>query len=35
MVMGVSTKKIDHLLDRGKKRLRTELEKEGVSHAHE
>lgn len=35
MVMGVSTKKIDHLLDSGKKRLRTELEKEGVSHAHE
>ena len=35
MVMGISTKKIDHLLDRGKKRLRKELEKEGVSHAHE
>ena len=35
MVMGINAKKVDHLLDKGKKKLRTELEKEGVSHAHE
>ena len=35
MVMGINPKKVDHLLDKGKKKLRTELEKEGVSHAHE
>lgn len=35
MVMNVNTKKIDHLLDKGKKRLRAELEKEGISNAYE
>ena len=34
-VMGVNTKKIDHLLTRGKKQMRMELEKEGVTNAHE
>jgi RNA polymerase sigma-70 factor (ECF subfamily) len=33
-VMNVSVKKIDNLLSRGKKRLREELEKEGVEHAY-
>ena len=33
-VMNVSVKKIDNLLSRGKKRLREELEKEGVDHAY-
>ena len=32
-VMGCSTKRIDHLLDNGKKRLRLELEKEGITRA--
>ena len=35
MVMGVNTKKIDHLLDRGKKILREEMEREGIGHAYE
>ena len=30
-VMGVNTKRIDHLLTRGKKHLRDEMEKEGVT----
>ena len=34
LVMGVSVKRIDHLLQRGKQVLRQELEKEGVTHAH-
>ena len=34
LVMGVSAKRIDHLLQRGKQVLRQELEKEGVTHAH-
>ena len=34
-VMKVSTKKIDHLLQRGKKQMRIELEKEGMTDAHE
>lgn len=32
-VLGSSTKKIDHLLQNGKKQLRRELEKEGITHA--
>ena len=32
-VMHVSTKRIDHLLTRGKKQMRKELEKEGISNA--
>ncbi len=32
-VMGVSTKKVDHLLERGKKTMRGELEKEGMTSA--
>ena len=32
-VLGCSVKKIDHLLDNGKKRLRQELEKEGIPDA--
>ncbi len=32
-VLGCNAKKIDHLLEKGKKRLRAELEKEGVTHA--
>ena len=32
-VLGCSVKKIDHLLDKGKKRLRQELEKEGITSA--
>ena len=31
-VMGVTAKRIDHLLERGKKALKKELEKEGISH---
>ena len=34
MVMNVSTKKIDHLLDKGKKKMKAELEKEGISNAY-
>ncbi len=34
-VLNVSEKKIDHLLQRGKQALRQELEKEGVTDAHE
>ena len=34
-VMGVSKKRVDKLLQRGKVILRTELEKEGITHAHE
>ena len=34
-VMGVSTKKIDHLLAGGKLNLRRELGKEGITNAHE
>ena len=34
-VMGVSVKKIDNLLTKGKRLLKTELEKEGVTHADE
>ncbi len=33
-VMGVNAKRIDKLLQRGKTHLRTELEKEGITHAH-
>ncbi len=33
-VMGVNTKKVDHLLTRGKKQMRTELEKEGITDAY-
>lgn len=33
-VMGVNTKKVDHLLTRGKKQMRIELEKEGVKDAY-
>lgn len=32
-VLGCNAKKIDHLLEKGKKRLRAELEREGVTHA--
>lgn len=32
-VMGVNTKRIDHLLTRGKQVMRTELEKEGITSA--
>ena len=35
VVMGVSKKRVDKLLQRGKTILRTELEKEGITHAHE
>ena len=35
MVMGVNTKRVDHLLTRGKKTLIKELEKEGIVNAHE
>ena len=35
MVMGMSTRKIDRLLANGKKKLRTELEKEGITNAYE
>lgn len=35
MVMNVSTKKIDHLLEKGKKKLKAELEKEGITNAYE
>ena len=35
MVMSVNTKKIDHLLTKGKKRLREELEREGITNAYE
>ena len=34
-VMGVNTKRVDHLLTRAKRHLREELEKEGVTDAHE
>lgn len=34
-VMGVSKKRVDHLLQRGKTLLRTELMKEGITNAHE
>lgn len=34
-IMKVNTKKIDHLLTRAKNKLREELLKEGISHAHE
>lgn len=34
-IMKVNTKKIDHLLTRGKHKLRKELLKEGISHAYE
>ena len=34
-VMGVNTKRIDHLLTRGKKLLSAELEKEGITNAYE
>ena len=34
-VMGVKEKRIDHLLSRGKQQMRRELEKEGVTSAHE
>ena len=34
-VMGLSTKRVDHLLDRGKKKMRQELEKEGLTNAYE
>ena len=34
-VMGVSKKRVDKLLQRGKTILRTELMKEGITHAHE
>ena len=33
-VMKVNTKRIDHLLDRGKRQMRTELEKEGIADAY-
>ena len=33
-VMGVNTKRVDHLLTRGKKQMRMELEKEGVTDAY-
>ena len=33
-VMGVNIKKVDHLLERGKKKLREELTKEGVINAY-
>ena len=32
-VLGCSVKKVDHMLDNGKKRLRQELEKEGITRA--
>jgi len=35
MVMGVNTKKVDHLLSKGKKQLSAELEKEGIINAYE
>ncbi len=34
-VLGVKEKKLDHLLERGKRMLRQELEKEGVTDAYE
>lgn len=34
-IMKVNTKKIDHLLTRAKHKLREELLKEGINHAHE
>ena len=34
-IMKVNTKKIDHLLTRAKQKLREELLKEGINHAHE
>lgn len=34
-VMGVNTKKVDHLLTRGKKQLTLELKKEGITNAYE
>lgn len=34
-IMHVTTKKIDHLLENGKKHMRKELEKEGVTDAHQ
>ena len=34
-VLGVNTKRIDHLLTRGKVHLKKELEKEGITHAYE
>jgi DNA-directed RNA polymerase specialized sigma24 family protein len=33
--MGVSTKRIDHLLTRGKQQMRRQLEKEGIRNAYE
>ena len=33
-VLGIKEKKLDHLLERGKRALRQELEKEGVTDAH-
>ena len=33
--MGISKKRIDKLLQRGKRILRTELMKEGITNAHE
>ena len=32
-IMGVNTKRIEHLLTRGKKKMREELEKEGITDA--
>jgi len=34
-VLGIREKKLDYLLQRGKQVLRQELEKEGVTDAHE
>lgn len=34
-VMGVNTKRVDHLLSKGKKQLIRELEKEGITNAYE
>lgn len=34
-VMGVNTKRVDHLLTRGKKELSIEVEKEGITNAYE
>ena len=34
IVMGVNSKKVDHLLNRGKKKMRQELEKEGITDAY-
>ena len=34
-VMGIKPKRVDHLLSRGKVHMRKELEKEGITYAHE